>query len=160
EANVPEMFASPMLADLVPLAKRLPSFAQKNGSIFVDDDSAVIYPIVSNYTSALHVARDELEHLMLDAWRIPVAQERALSIDVEGKVVRTDQHVYVVQKQILDCSGGAMLVASALGEVRELWPIHSSWRYFDVREVSTAAFWEHARAAGRRHLFIDIPNIQ
>jgi hypothetical protein len=160
EANVPEMFASPLLQRLVPLAKRLPSFAQKNGSLFAGADSVAIYPITSNYASALHVARDELEQLMLDTWRIPVAAEKALSVDLDARVVRTDGCVYEVGKQIIDCSGGAMLVARTLGEVSELWPIHSAWRYYDVAGVRPEAFWEDLKASGKSHLFIDIPNIR
>jgi hypothetical protein len=160
EANVPEMFASPLLRDLVPRAKRLPSFAQKNGSIFIADDSVAMYPIVSNYDSALHVARDELEQLMLDTWHPPLVEDAAVSIDLERKRVTTEQSVYQVEKQIIDCSGGAMLVASALGDVQELWPIHSAWRYYDVKELRPAAFWDELRAAGKSHLFIDIPNIR
>jgi hypothetical protein len=160
EANVPEMFASPLLGELVARAKQLPSFAQKNGSMFVADDSVAIYPIVSNYASALHVARDELEQLMLDAWQVPVVAERCTAIDVDAKVVRTPARTYRVRKQIIDCSGGAMLVASALGRVRSLWPIHSSWRYYDVARLRADAYWDDLRASGKRHLFIDIPRVR
>lgn len=160
EANVPEMFASPLLRDIVPAAKTLPSFAQKNGSIFVGDDSVAIYPIVSNYDAALHVARDELEQLMLETWHPKLLSEPAVSIDLARKVVSTESCVYEVDKQIIDCSGGAMLVASALGDIQPLWPIHSAWRYYDVKQLRPQAFWDELRASEKRHLFIDIPNIR
>jgi flavin-dependent dehydrogenase len=160
EANVPEMFASPALAEVLDDAKRLPSASAKNGSMFVGEDSLAVYPIVSNAFAALHVARDELEQLLLDRWRIPVARERVVRVDVGARVVATEATTYRVRRQIIDCSGGAMLVAEALGETRPLWPIHSTWRYLDVTAVDREAFWRDAAARGRRPLFIDIPNVR
>src|SRR5581483_2482027 len=53
-----------------------------------------------------------------------------------------------------------MLVASALGDVRPLWPIHSTWRYYDVAALEPAAFWRDADEKKRSALFIDIPRIR
>jgi flavin-dependent dehydrogenase len=159
EANVPEMFASPALASLLRDVRRLPSFAAKNGSVFVGDDSVAVYPIVSNPEAAVHVARDELEQLLLDAWRVPVVREAVREIDVEGRLVRTERAEYVAREQIIDCSGGAMLVAKALSDVKSLWPIHASWRYCDVERVDEEAFWAHLRDTRRPWLFIDIPRV-
>jgi flavin-dependent dehydrogenase len=160
EANVPEMFSNPVLGELLETAKALPSYSRKNGSMFIGADSAAIYPIVSNPEAAVHVARDELEHALLEAWEIPVAVERVQEIDLARKIVVTDKTTYEVAGQILDCSGAAMLVARALNEVQSLWPIHSSWRYYDVLADEPDRFWEFLQETGRSWLAIDIPRLR
>lgn len=160
EANVPEMFASPIFGGLMEKIRRLPSFSQKNGSVFIGDDSFAVYPIVSNRADAVHVARDELEQLLLSEWQIPVAPERVTSVDIAGRAVHTSEGTWESRGPIIDCSGAAMLVARTLGDVQRLWPIASVWRYYDVDAVEPAAFFEQMEATGRRGMVIDIPNIR
>jgi flavin-dependent dehydrogenase len=160
EANVPEMFASPIFSALMEKIRRLPSFSQKNGSVFVGDDSFAVYPIVSNRADAVHVARDELEQLLLSEWDVPVVEERVTSLDVAGHVAHTESGSWESRGPIIDCSGAAMLVARSLGDVHKLWPIASVWRYYHIDGVDPPAFLRHMEATGRRGMVIDIPNIR
>ena len=82
----------------------------------------------------MHVSRHEMEALMLDIWETPVIKERVSAIDFQQKVVTTDKSQYRVARQIIDCSGSAMVVAHLLGEGEELWPVYATWAYFDVVE--------------------------
>lgn len=160
EANSPEMFASDLLGSVLEKARDLPSFSQKNGSVFIGADSVAAYPIVSNRHEAMHVARDELENLLLEEWQLPIVREHVVDVDVEGRAVRTEKGVYEAREQIIDCSGAAMLVATALGETSALWPIASTWRYLDVAALRPSAHWAHLAATRRETLFVDIPNIR
>lgn len=160
EANVPEMFASPIFDSLMDKIRGLPSYSQKNGSVFIGDASFAVYPIVSNRADAVHVARDELERLLLDEWRIPVVRERVIKVDAAAHAVHTEQGTWESTGPIVDCSGAAMLVARSLGDVHKLWPIASVWRYDDIEAVDPPAFFRHLEATGRRGMVIDIPNIR
>jgi hypothetical protein len=159
EANSPQLFSSQKLVELLPDVRKLPSFAGKNGSLFVGEDSAAAFPIISDRHSDVHVARDELEGLLIDRWDIPIRRERVESIDVEARVVETEKATYRVSGQMIDCSGGAMVVANALEEVETLWPISAMWKYYDVVGQRPGAFREQLIETGRPLHFIDIPNI-
>src|SRR5437868_5047053 len=96
EANSPELFASDVVGSVIERVRQLPSFAPKNGSVFIGNDSAsgvAAYPITSNPFAAVHVARDELERLLLAEWKIPVVEEKVVSVDVPGRAVRTEKGV-------------------------------------------------------------------
>lgn len=141
EAISPDHFDDPRLLPIAASARSLPSYSEKVGSIFVFDDSAAVYPTSTHGAQvALHVRRDELEALMIREWRPPLRAERAIDVDLDRKLVRTDHNVYRVCRQILDCSGPAMFMARSLGAARKLWDVYCSWFYLDVQRIDDRAF--------------------
>lgn len=148
EAISPDHFDHPALRGVAAQARQLPSWADKRGSIFVFDGCAAAYPAAAQ-APAMHIRRDELEAMLIDAWRPPLRRERAVAIDLERKLVRTDRGAYRVRHQILDCSGPAMVVARALGAVRRLWDVYCSWVYLDVLAIDDPALEGWLAATGR-----------
>lgn len=154
ESLIPEVYRHSELAKLLPRARQLPSFTPKCGSIFVGADAAVFFPVVDpEAVVAMHVYRPELEQLMMDAWESPVVRERVIDVDFEARVVTTDRARYRFSGQVIDCSGPAMLVATRLGEVRNLLEIHSRWAYHDIVARDDSAFLAdlQARGVGLKH---------
>lgn len=136
ESMTPEQFAHPVMRALLPKVHELPSYSRKGGSTFVDGQNVVKFPLPGwEHGLAIHVARPELEQLMADEWGIDIVRERVLEVDLAGKRVRTDRATYEVRRQIIDCSGPAMVLASQLGEVSELWPVWSTWAYYDIEAL-------------------------
>jgi hypothetical protein len=158
ESVVPEQFAHPVMRALVPRVRELPSFAPKFGTTFVCDDSVASFPLPPTEAAlSMHVARSELEQLMAREWGTEITRERVVEIDLAKKTVRTDKQTYEVERQIIDCSGPAMVVGSALGEVSSLWPVYAAWGYFDVLSSSDDRFWEALRSHGKKYLRYDAP---
>ena len=156
ESIVPEQFQHPELKALLPAIHDLPSYTPKSGVTFVSADTVASFPLLpKNRRESMHVARAELERLMLEAWALPVRAERVRSIDPDAGRVITDGATYQVAKQIIDCSGAAMVVATALGEVESLRPVHATWAYFDVVSHDDARFRPAHTAAGRRVVHYD-----
>lgn len=156
EVLLAEHFAHPEMARLLPLARSLPSFSPKRGSVFVDSHSVASFPLSRvEAEMAMHVRREELEELMIREWNVPVRRERVRGVDAEHGVVETDRRTYRVDSQILDCSGPAMVVARALGAVERLWPVYSGWMYFDIEEVDDACWQQAVARGGKRELAID-----
>ncbi len=141
EAVSPDHFDHPRLYEIAASARSLPSYSEKWGSLFVFDDSAAAYPTSSHGAQlALHIRRDELEDLMIRQWRPPLRAERAIEVDLDRKLVRTNGNLYRVRQQILDCSGPAMFMARLFGAVHKLWDVYCSWFYLDVDDVDDTAF--------------------
>ncbi len=158
ESVVPEQFAHPVMQALVPKVRTLPSYAPKYGTTFISADSVASFPLPACEADlSMHVARNELESLMASEWAIDIVRERVLEIDLSRKLVRTDQQCYEVEKQIIDCSGPSMVVATALGEVSHLWPVYASWSYFDIRSNCDEKFWNAIRSSGKQYLRYDAP---
>lgn len=148
EAISPDHFDHPRLRDVATRARQLPSWAEKRGSIFVFDTCAAAYP-ASAHAPAMHIRRDELEAMLIEAWRPPLRRERAVAVDLERKLVRTDRTLYRVRHQILDCSGPSMFVARALNQVRRLWDVYCGWFYLDVEATDDGALERWLAATGR-----------
>lgn len=156
ESVVPEQFQHPELRALVPKIQALPSYSPKYGTTFVSDDSIASFPLPPSEAGvAMHVARPEVENLMIAEWGIPISREKVLEIDPKNHVVRTDRNTYEVERQIIDCSGPAMVVGSALRDVTSLWPVWATWGYWDVEEDDGARFWQSVALSGKKYLRYD-----
>ncbi len=159
ESIIPEHFHHPVLRSLVPAAKQLPSYSPKHGSIFVSGDSAASFPLPSHGADvSMHVARDELEALMHEQWASPIIREKVIDLDLEDRIVTTNSRRYQVARQIIDCSGPAMVVARHCRQIRQLWPTWARWAYLDIEEVEDHRFWSHVRDQKLRYRRYDIPN--
>lgn len=157
ESVVPEQFQHPVMRSLLPAAEALPSYSVKRGTTFLGDGAIASFPLVARF-GAMHVFRSELEALMQQTWQVPIQQERILEIDVPRRTVRTDRETYRSRGPLLDCTGPAMLTATALGEVDTLWPVSATWGYWDISRVDDARFWQHAAQQGMPATFLDVPS--
>lgn len=158
ESVVPEQFAHPVMNALVPKVRELPSYAPKLGTTFVCDDSVASFPLPPTEAAlSMHVARSELELMMVREWNTEITRERVVEVDLAKKTVRTDKQTYEVERQIIDCSGPAMVLGSALGEVSSLWPVYAAWGYFDVLSNSDDQFWGAIQRDGKKYLRYDAP---
>ncbi len=158
ESVIPEQFHDPRMAALLPKVRELPSWSPKLGTLFVDHGEAGFFPLQQHCDRAMHVMRHELEPAMATALGVTVARERVVEIDAAGRRVRTESGWWRSEAPLIDCSGPAMLVASSLGAVRDLWPVWASWGYYDVEALGRETFWEHARAADWRSTALDVPS--
>lgn len=156
ESLIPEHFSDSGLASLLAKARALPSYSPKCGSMFIGSDSVAAFPLSpEDYSRALHVRREELERLMIDEWQVPIRDERVTGLDVAARVVTTSRRTYRVRRQILDCSGPAMVVARSLGRSTELWKSWASWMYYDIVGIHEARFTDWLRDAGVRYARYD-----
>lgn len=151
ESIIPEHFSHPVLRELLPEIRKLPSYSPKWGTTFVSRDSVVSFPLQPPVSSAMHVARQELDAHARLAWKTPVVRERVTEIDLARKRVITNKNVYAVEKQILDCSGPAMVVANSIGDVIPIRPVYSRWTYFDVVKIDNSRFWNEIKSSGRAY---------
>ncbi len=150
ESIIPTHFSHPVLRALIPAVRKLPSYSQKWGTTFVTDAAVASFPLEPQAAEgAVHVAREELEALMRAEWKTPVVRERVTEVDLARKRVVTDRSVYQVEKQILDCSGPAMVVASAAQDIVPIRPVFSRWTYFDVTSLDDSRFWTSVLDGGR-----------
>lgn len=156
ESVVPEQFGHPDMRALVPLAQKLPSYQPKMGTVFVSDRSVASFPLPPGEAGvSMHVARHELERLMAEHWELPIVREKVVHVDVARHCVTTDRAVYVSRGPVLDCSGPAMVVATALGEVEKLFATAATWAYWDVVSADERAFYDHVQRSGSRYLRYD-----
>jgi flavin-dependent dehydrogenase len=161
ESLIPELFRHPELAALLPRVRALPSYTPKYGTTFVAHGEVALFPIGRREIGeAMHVARSELESAMIEAWNIEVVRARVSSIDFEHKRVNTSAGEFEVSGLILDCSGPAMLVASMLGEVEPLLPVHATWGYYDVVAEHPEALVRTISEQGLRYLQYDVRHRQ
>jgi len=161
ESLIPELFRHPELAALLPRVQALPSYTPKYGTTFVAQGEVALFPIGQREIGeAMHVARAELEGALIDAWELEVVRARVTSIDFERKRVQTSAGEYEVSGLILDCSGPAMVVAKALGEIENLLPVHATWGYYDVVAEHPEALVEMIAAQGLRYLQYDVRHRQ
>jgi len=159
ESIIPEHFHHPELRAMVPAIKALPSYSPKAGSTFISESAVASFPLPPHGADvAMHVSRHELEPLMHRLWDTPIRREKVVGIDLPSKVVTTDQGQYRVAKQILDCSGPAMVAARHLDGIDELWPCSARWAYFDVESVDEDGFWDAVGDAGLPWKRYDVPN--
>ena len=150
ESIIPEHFKHPELLKQVALLSQLPSYTPKYGSTFIADGSIASFPLPEKEAGvAMHIARSEMETAMIKDWNIDISKEKVSDIDFANKIVVTDLHEYEVSKQIIDCSGPAMVVARKMKKIKELWPVYATWRYFDVVNNDIDAFYS---AVEDRHL--------
>ena len=156
ESIVPEQFQHPVLHELLPDIHRLPSFVRKEGVTFIAGGTVASFPLLEkNREESMHVERAALERLMIERWGSEIRRERVTGIDFDRRVVTSDENTYAVERQILDCSGPAMIVAGKLGEIVDLGPIHAAWTYFDIERVDDARFREVHQTAGRSFVHYD-----
>ncbi len=159
ESIIPEHFHHPALRETVSEVKKLPSYSPKTGSIFVSKDTVASFPLPPHDADvAMHVARDELEGLMHRLWHTEILRERVRSIDLSRRAVCTERHEFRVQKQIIDCSGPAMVLARHLGAVEPLWPVFATWTYFDISDIDDEKFWNWTSQAGIDYRRYDVPH--
>jgi flavin-dependent dehydrogenase len=157
ESLIPELFRHPELAALLPRIHALPSYTPKYGTTFVADSEIAFFPIgLGEANNAMHVLRSELEQAMIDAWGIQVVRAKVERIDFDRKQVHTSAGAYAVEGQILDCSGPAMVVANALGEVENLLPAYATWAYYDVIEERPERFEQTLRERNYSYLQFDV----
>ncbi len=145
ESIIPQHFFPRELRPMLAEARKLPSASHKRGTLFVSDEAVSFFH--SHYDAAytLHLDRQELEALYRRAFDVPIREERVKEIDVERRIVRTDKSDYRVRRQIVDCSGPAMVLARKLDIATEVWPVFSAWAYWDVHARHDARFWHRLR---------------
>ncbi|EDM76163.1 hypothetical protein PPSIR1_26923 [Plesiocystis pacifica SIR-1] len=162
ESVIPELFAHPELAALLPGIRALPSYTAKQGTTFVmhGRDGApelAYFPVGARQVGeAMHVARDELEAEMARAWTLDIDRAAVTAIDWQTKRVETTAGAYQVSGLIFDCSGPAMVVAKSRGEVDERLPAWATWGYYDVVAEEPAALDRTVREAGWSTLEYDV----
>jgi len=158
ESIIPEHFHHPVLRELVPRVKALPSYSEKWGSTFVGPRSVASFPLPPHGADvAMHVAREELEPLMHEAWGTPIVRERVVDVVPDERTVVTTERRYRARKLIIDCSGPAMVVARKTDGVEQLRPVWSRWGYLDITAVDDDAFWRHIADAGLDYVRYDTP---
>jgi FADH2-dependent halogenase/halogenation protein CepH len=155
ESIIPQHFFPFELRPLLAAARRLPSATQKLGTMFVSDDAVSFFHAFFDAQYTIHLDRRELEQLYRRAFDVPILEERVTDVDVARKIVRTESRVFHVKKQIVDCSGPAMILARALDLAYEVWPVWASWAYFDVHERRDDRFWKNLRAQNKPFLRFD-----
>ena len=157
ESIIPEQFRHPELQKLLPALMKCPSYSPKYGTTFIEEGSAASFPLPEGgLQGAMHITRTEMEQVMLDAWKVPVRHEKVIAIDLEQKIVRTDWNEYKVAHQIIDCSGPAMVLSSLLRQTKVLWPVFTTWGYWNVLENKPEAF--HAAIKDRGWSFLRYSN--
>lgn len=160
ESIIPQHFYHSRLEPLVERVRAAPSACPKIGTLFVTNQTASYFPILddalpADRARALHVARTDLEQVSREYLGTPVKKERVVGIDFPARTVETDRDRYLVKGLVIDCSGPAMVVASALGLVRELWPIWAGWGYCDVERVDRERFRTWLHHGSREYLRYD-----
>jgi flavin-dependent dehydrogenase len=148
ESIIPQHFFPTGLRPMLEEARKLPSASAKRGTIFVSSDAVSYFHSFYDAAYTIHLDRQELEALYRRAFDVPILEERVTDIDFERKIVRTDRQEFRVRRQIVDCSGPAMVVARRLGIAREVWPVWAGWSYWDVHATRDARFWQRLRDEG------------
>ncbi|MFT6396127.1 MAG: hypothetical protein ACJAYU_000870 [Bradymonadia bacterium] len=151
ESFIPEVFRHPVLRELIPEILALPSSSEKHGTTFVGPDSVVEFPLPEDEELvAMHCYRPELERFLAERWSITPEKARLTGFRPEDRVVETDAGPIRYRGIVLDCSGPTMALANLLDEVRNVLPVHSHWRYFDILSVDDGACRAELRASGRQ----------
>ncbi|TNF31177.1 MAG: hypothetical protein EP329_12745 [Deltaproteobacteria bacterium] len=158
ESIIPEHFHHPVMREMLPQIKALPSYSEKWGSTFVGPQSVASFPLPPHGAEvAMHIAREELEPLMHEVWQTPIVRERVVAVDLAERAVETDQTRYRARKLIIDCSGPSMVVARRTCGVKTLSPVWSRWGYLDITAIDDDAFWRHIEEAGLDYVRYDTP---
>lgn len=146
ESIIPEQFRHPEMRKLLGAMAKTPSYSPKYGSTFIDGASVASFPLPpAALTGAMHITRTEMEGVMLDHWGVKMRQERVVGVDLANKVVHTDQGEYKVAKQIIDCSGPSMVLSNLLKQTKILWPVCTTWAYWDIEANDPRKFYEIIR---------------
>ena len=149
ESIIPEQFRHADLHALLPRLRATPSYSPKHGTTFIEAGSVASFPLPPGaLDGAMHIARTDMEHVMLDAWNIEPRIERVVGVDLERRRLRTDVNEYEVAEQIIDCSGPAMVLSGLLGKTRRLWPVFATWAYWDIESNQPESFYDSLRAKG------------
>lgn len=148
ESIIPQHFFPHLLRPVLEEARKLPSASEKKGTIFVSDDAVSFFYSFYDAAYTIHLDRRELEALYRRAFDVPILEERVVDIDFDRKVVRTESQELHVRRQIVDCSGPAMVVARRLGIAREVWPVWAGWAYWDIERRRDDRFWQRLRDKG------------
>jgi flavin-dependent dehydrogenase len=157
ESIIPPHFFHRALRPVLERARTLPSASAKRGTIFVADDGVSFFHSFYDAAYTIHLDRRELEALYRELFDISILEERVLDVDVENKIVRTENRSFRVRRQIVDCSGPAMVLARKLGIAREVWPVWAGWSYWDVQACDDRRFWMDVQARGVPfHRFDDV----
>lgn len=157
ESIIPEQFHHPLMSEALPDVRRCASYSPKIGTTFIGDGEVACFPLQSHRLRTMHIYRSEMEALLLKRFDIEVRRERVTGVDVSTRMVTTESGTYESRSPIIDCSGPAMVVASAIGEITQLWPVHAVWGYYDVTELDDQRFWRTTHERGWRSSFLDIP---
>ncbi|NOY89769.1 MAG: tryptophan 7-halogenase [Deltaproteobacteria bacterium] len=158
ESITPEHFHHPVMRELGPLCRELPSYSPKVGTTFISGDSVASFPLPAfGAEVSMHVAREELEPLMHREWKTPILRERVIDIVLPEKIVKTDQGEFHVRKQIFDCSGPAMVVARKCSNIQKLWPVWARWAYLDIEQVNNEKFMQDITKRDLSYLRYDVP---
>ncbi|GMV41560.1 MAG: hypothetical protein AMXMBFR64_32760 [Myxococcales bacterium] len=158
ESIIPEQFHHPLMSEALPDVRRCASYSPKIGTTFIGAGEVACFPLQTHRLRTMHIYRSEMEALLLERFGIEVRRERVTGVDVAARAVTTAQGVYESRGPIIDCSGPAMVVAHAIGEVKQLWPVHAVWGYYDVTDVDDGRFWRAVDERGWRSAFLDIPS--
>lgn len=149
ESIVPRHFVPLELRGVFDEIRRDPAYCMKEGTLFVSDDGVSFFHSFFDADLALHMDRCRLEEIYREHLKPPIRRERVREIDFTRKEVHSDAATYQVARQIIDCSGPAMVVARALGLTEELWPAYASWAYWDVAGTNDARFWDEIAKSDR-----------
>lgn len=159
ESIIPEHFHNLIVREQMPKIKQLPSYTPKWGTTFVTKDKVAAFPLPKELADiAMHIERSQLEQMMIEDWGLDIIKEKVLDIDFENKIVKSDKNSYKVNKQIIDCSGPAMVIATILGERHPIIKTHCSWAYFDVVKIDDSKYWEDIRKKGKLYLRLNVPS--
>lgn len=133
ESIVPEQFAHPALAEMIPAIRELPSYAPKHGVTFRRRNVVAHFPVaIDREPGAMHVARHELERLFIERWSPRLIEAGVIGLDLASRRVSTQSQAFIARRLIIDASGPAMVVATHQRQVETLGPVSAAWRYFEV----------------------------
>ncbi|MEI8258220.1 MAG: hypothetical protein WCJ30_21285, partial [Deltaproteobacteria bacterium] len=142
ESIIPEQFRHPEVQKLLPALRACPSYSPKYGTTFIETGSAASFPLPEGALGgAMHITRTEMEQVMLDAWGVEFRAERVIGVDLAQKIVRTETQEYKVARQIIDCSGPNMVLSNLLKKTEILWPVSTTWAYWDITENEPERFY-------------------
>lgn len=132
ESIIPQHFLEPELQPLLEVVRALPSAAPKQGTLFVSEDSVGAFEVFPEASYAVHVWRQDLEEATARFFGTRVVHAHVQDVDLEQRIVTTNQGVFRARELIADCSGAARVVARKLGILKEVWPVWAAWAYHDV----------------------------
>ncbi|PKN54964.1 MAG: hypothetical protein CVU56_23800 [Deltaproteobacteria bacterium HGW-Deltaproteobacteria-14] len=158
ESIIPSFFNGHLLREeVLPGARRLPSYSRKDGTTFVGRDSVAAFPVApEDRALSMHVARHEFDAHLHASLGTPVLKERVVDVDVANHIVRTEKTTFRVRRQIVDCSGQAMVVGRSTATVDDLFPMFARWGYYDVTKVAPERFAADVAASGKAYLEYDL----
>lgn len=155
ESIIPQHFFEPELKPLLEIVRSLPSATPKDGTLFFSDDSVGAFEVFPEASYAVHACRQELEEATARYFGTRIVQAKVEDVDLEARVVTTDQGTYRARQLIADCSGPARVIARKLGLAEEVWPVWASWAYHDVLSTEDEHFFDMLRRGDKRFFRFD-----